>query len=100
MPSRCGGCNNRVPRSNQRGIPDHGDVPGLATTLWFDRGTLLLHPTTGKAWIDYCHLGRPGERFRLPALHYRRVVEALRAGHEARGPRAASVRSPSCRRLR
>jgi superfamily II DNA or RNA helicase len=48
-------------------------------TLSFDRGTLLLHPPPGKAWIDYATWDDRVERFRLPALHYRRVVEALRA---------------------
>jgi superfamily II DNA or RNA helicase len=49
-------------------------------TLSFDRGTLLLHPPPpGKAWIDYATWDDRVERFRLPALHYRRLVEALRA---------------------
>jgi superfamily II DNA or RNA helicase len=49
-------------------------------TLSFDRGTLLLHPPPpGKAWIDYATWDDRVERFRLPALQYRRVVEALRA---------------------
>jgi superfamily II DNA or RNA helicase len=49
-------------------------------TLSFDRGTLLLHPPPpGKAWIDYAIWDDRVERFRLPALHYRRLVEALRA---------------------
>jgi hypothetical protein len=49
-------------------------------TLSFDRGTLLLHPPPpGKAWIDYTTWDDRVERFRLPALHYRRLVEALRA---------------------
>jgi superfamily II DNA or RNA helicase len=49
-------------------------------TLSFDRGTLLLHPPPpGKAWIDYVTWDDRVERFRLPALHYRRLIEALRA---------------------
>jgi superfamily II DNA or RNA helicase len=49
-------------------------------TLSFDRGTLLLHPPpAGKAWIDYATWDDRVERFRIPALHYRRLVEALRA---------------------
>ena len=49
-------------------------------TLSFDRGTLLLHPPPpGKAWIDYVTWDDRVERFRLPALHYRRLVEALQA---------------------
>jgi hypothetical protein len=49
-------------------------------TFSFDRGTLLLHPPPpGKAWIDYATWGDRVERFRLPALQYRRLVDALRA---------------------
>jgi superfamily II DNA or RNA helicase len=49
-------------------------------TLSFDRGTLLLHPPPpGKAWIDYVTWDDRVERFRLQALHYRRLVEALQA---------------------
>ncbi|HXH12059.1 MAG TPA: DEAD/DEAH box helicase family protein [Alphaproteobacteria bacterium] len=49
-------------------------------TLSFDRGTLLLHPPPpGKAWIAYATWDDRVERFRLPALHYRHLVEALRA---------------------
>jgi Xeroderma pigmentosum group B helicase damage recognition domain len=48
-------------------------------TLSFDRGTLLLHPPPpGKAWIDYATWDDWVERFRLPALHYRHLIEALR----------------------
>ena len=48
-------------------------------TLAFDRGTLLLHPPPpGKAWIDYATWDDRVERFRLPALHYRRLLEALK----------------------
>jgi hypothetical protein len=50
-----------------------------APTLSFDRGTLLLHPPPpGKAWIDFVTWDDRVERFRLPALHYRRLVESLR----------------------
>jgi superfamily II DNA or RNA helicase len=54
-------------------------------TLWvhslsFDRGTLLLNPPPpGKAWLDYATWDDRVERFRLPALHYRRLLEALQA---------------------
>jgi superfamily II DNA or RNA helicase len=49
------------------------------STLSFDRGTLLLHPPPpGKAWIDYVTWDDRVERFRLPALQYRPLVEALR----------------------
>jgi superfamily II DNA or RNA helicase len=48
--------------------------------LSFDRGTLLLHPPpSGKAWVDYVTWDDRVERFRLQALHYRRLVEALQA---------------------
>ena len=72
-------------------------------TLSFDRGTLLLHPPPpGKAWIDYATWDDRVERFRIPALHYRRLVEALQRGrHAAAGPGAQpSRRSPSYRRSR
>jgi superfamily II DNA or RNA helicase len=49
-------------------------------TLSFDRGTLILHPPPpGKAWIDYAIWDDRVERFRIPALYYRRLVEALTA---------------------
>ena len=45
-------------------------------TLSFDRGTLLLHPPPpGKAWIDHATWDDRVERFRLPALQYRRLVD-------------------------
>jgi superfamily II DNA or RNA helicase len=49
-------------------------------TLTFDRGTLILHPPPrGKAWIDYAIWDDRVERFRIPALHYRGLVQALEA---------------------
>src|SRR5262249_15381095 len=49
-------------------------------TLSFDRGTLLLHPPPPrKAWIDYATWDDRVERFRLPALYYRRLIDALKA---------------------
>jgi superfamily II DNA or RNA helicase len=49
-------------------------------TLTYDRGTLLLHPPPpGKAWIDYATWDDRVERFRIPAMHYRRLVEVLSA---------------------
>ena len=63
-------------------------------TLSFDRGTLLLHPPPpGKAWIDYATWDDRVERFRIPALHYRRLVEALKRGGHAAGGQGARVRS-------
>jgi len=48
--------------------------------LSFDRGTLLLHPPPpGKAWIEYATWDDRVERFRIPAMHYRRLVEVLSA---------------------
>jgi superfamily II DNA or RNA helicase len=48
--------------------------------LSFDRGTLLLHPPPpGRAWIDYATWDDRVERFRIPAPHYRRLLEALSA---------------------
>ena len=48
--------------------------------LSFDRGTLILHPPPrGKAWIDFATWDDRIERFRIPAHHYRELVEALRA---------------------
>ncbi|MGH8071627.1 MAG: DEAD/DEAH box helicase family protein [Candidatus Entotheonellia bacterium] len=49
-------------------------------TLSFDRGTLLLHPPPpGRTWIEYATWDDRVERFRVPAMHYRRLVEALNA---------------------
>jgi superfamily II DNA or RNA helicase len=49
-------------------------------TLTFDRGTLILHPPPrGKAWMDYATWDDRVEKFRIPAIRYRAVVEALQA---------------------
>jgi len=49
------------------------------TQLRFDRGTLILHPPPrGKDWIDYATWDDRIERFRVPAHHYRALVETLR----------------------
>lgn len=49
-------------------------------TLTYDRGTLLLHPPPrGKDWIDFATWDDRVERFRIPAIHYRELVLALRA---------------------
>src|SRR4028118_235531 len=49
-------------------------------TLSFDRGTLILHPPPrGKIWVDYATWDDRIEKFRIPAIHYRRLVEALQA---------------------
>lgn len=49
-------------------------------TLKFDRGTLILHPPPrGKAWIDLAFWDDRVERFRIPAMQYRQLVERLQA---------------------
>ncbi|PSM48168.1 helicase [Chroococcidiopsis sp. CCALA 051] len=49
-------------------------------TLSFDRGTLILHPPPrGKSWMDYATWDDRVEKFRIPAIQYRQVVEALQA---------------------
>ncbi|HLO48180.1 MAG TPA: DEAD/DEAH box helicase family protein [Kamptonema sp.] len=49
-------------------------------TLTFDRGTLLLHPPPrGKAWVDFATWDDRVEKFRIPAIHYRLLVESLQA---------------------
>lgn len=50
------------------------------STLSFDRGTLILHPPPqGKTWLDYATWDDRIEKFRILALHYRHLVEALQA---------------------
>ncbi|NCJ08641.1 DEAD/DEAH box helicase family protein [Synechococcales cyanobacterium C] len=47
--------------------------------LSFDRGTLILHPPPpGKDWIDFATWDDRVERFRVPAIHYRALIETLR----------------------
>ncbi|HHP7244840.1 MAG TPA: DEAD/DEAH box helicase [Elainellaceae cyanobacterium] len=53
---------------------------GRTSTLKFDRGTLILHPPPrGKTWIDYAIWDDRIERFRIPAIQYRDLVETLQA---------------------
>ena len=48
--------------------------------LLFDRGTLVLHPPPrGKSWVDYATWDDRIEKFRIRAIHYRSLVEALQA---------------------
>lgn len=48
--------------------------------LKFDRGTLILHPPPqGKAWLDYATWDDRVEKFRIPAIYYRSLMEALKA---------------------
>ncbi|HIK29068.1 MAG: DEAD/DEAH box helicase family protein [Oscillatoriaceae bacterium SKW80] len=50
------------------------------STIKFDRGTLLLHPPPkGKAWIDFATWDERVEKFRIPAIYYRQLIEALKA---------------------
>jgi superfamily II DNA or RNA helicase len=47
-------------------------------TLSFDRGTLILHPPPrGKAWIDVATWDDRIEKFRIPAIEYRRLITSL-----------------------
>ena len=53
---------------------------GRTPKLEFDRGTLILHPPPrGKAWVDYATWDDRVEKFRVPAIYYRPLVEALQA---------------------
>ncbi len=48
--------------------------------LKFEGGTLVLHPPPrGKAWIDYATWDDRVEKFRVPAIHYRQLVETLQS---------------------
>lgn len=48
--------------------------------LKYDRGTLILHPPPpGKAWIDYATWDDRIEKFRVPAIYYRLLLETLQA---------------------
>lgn len=49
-------------------------------TLSFDRGTLILHPPAkGKSWMDYATWDDRVEKFRILAIYYRQLIEALQA---------------------
>jgi superfamily II DNA or RNA helicase len=53
---------------------------GRTPTLSFDRGTLILHPPPrGKSWMDFATWDDRIEKFRIPAIQYRPLVEALQA---------------------
>ncbi len=48
--------------------------------LKYDRGTLILHPPPkGKAWIEFATWDDRIEKFRIPAIYYRLLVETLQA---------------------
>ena len=52
--------------------------------LKFDRGTLILHPPPrGKAWLDFATWDDRIEKFRIPAIYYRPLVEALKADNKS-----------------
>ncbi|MBE9181214.1 DEAD/DEAH box helicase family protein [Oculatella sp. LEGE 06141] len=51
---------------------------GRTPTLKFDRGTLVLHPPPkGKSWVEYATWDDRVEKFRIPAIQYRELVETL-----------------------
>ncbi|MEO1765234.1 MAG: DEAD/DEAH box helicase family protein, partial [Cyanobacteria bacterium J06629_18] len=53
---------------------------GRIAKLTFNRGTLILHPPPrGKAWMDFATWDDRIEKFRIKAIEYRRLVEALQA---------------------
>jgi superfamily II DNA or RNA helicase len=50
------------------------------STLKFHRGSLILHPPPkGKDWIEYATWDDRIEKFRIPAIHYRNLVQVLEA---------------------
>ena len=52
----------------------------ITPKLTFDRGTLILHPPPhGNVWIDYAVWDDRVEQFRVPAIKYRPLLEALQA---------------------
>ena len=51
--------------------------------LKFDRGTLILHPPPkGKAWLDFATWDDRVEKFRIPAIYYRPLIEALNSDNK------------------
>ncbi|MGB5594375.1 MAG: DEAD/DEAH box helicase family protein [Crocosphaera sp.] len=50
--------------------------------LKYDRGTLILHPPPkGKAWIEFATWDDRIEKFRVPAIYYRALIETLQANN-------------------
>ena len=48
--------------------------------LTYDRGSLILHPPPrGKSWIEFATWDDRVEKFRIPAIYYRPLVETLEA---------------------
>ncbi|MFM7612657.1 MAG: ATP-dependent helicase, partial [Synechococcales cyanobacterium] len=53
---------------------------GPTPILTFDRGTLILHPPPrSKSWIYFATWDDRIEKFRIPAIKYRCLVETLEA---------------------
>ncbi|MBL1210322.1 DEAD/DEAH box helicase family protein [Geminocystis sp. GBBB08] len=49
-----------------------------ASKLTYDRGTLILHPPPrGKAWINFATWDDRIEKFRIPAIYYRSLIETF-----------------------
>jgi superfamily II DNA or RNA helicase len=47
-------------------------------TLTYDRGTLLLHPPPkNRGWMEYATWDDRVEKFRIPGINYRQIVEVL-----------------------
>jgi superfamily II DNA or RNA helicase len=47
-------------------------------TLTYDRGTLILHPPPrGKDWLDFATWDDRIEKFRVPAIEYRSLMDAI-----------------------
>lgn len=68
------------------------------STLKYDRGTLVLHPQPkGRAWVEDVTWEDRVEKFRLPALHNRRFLEAMnREGIEVKDEaKAVSTLEPN-----
>lgn len=50
------------------------------TTLTYDQGTLILHPPPkGQQWVQFVTWDDRIEKFRLPAIEYRRFLETMRS---------------------
>ncbi|MDJ0601548.1 MAG: DEAD/DEAH box helicase family protein [Crocosphaera sp.] len=50
--------------------------------LKYDRGTLIIHPPPrGKAWMDFATWDDRIEKFRVPAIYYRTLIETLQANN-------------------
>ncbi|TVQ42423.1 MAG: DEAD/DEAH box helicase [Gloeocapsa sp. DLM2.Bin57] len=53
---------------------------GRLPKLYYQRGTLILHPPPrGKVWLDFATWDDRVEKFRVPAIYYRSLVESLQA---------------------